>query len=167
MAKATARKATMTYEIAEEMRLDIILNGGVVSEKFAEYDIDDMWEALENAPDSGFEVLNGNYWKPKESTNYNMTYEGLDSMTTKDGDVLCVKLKDKEGNRYIFSGKVAVKSLKGVEPPAFVRIKTGHKVKTAKGEYLNMEIIALPGTKFLPKPVETKATVVENDLPFE
>lgn len=71
---------------------------------------------------------------------------GLDTATLDGVEREVVKLKDETGSEFISAASVLVSTCKKLRHmPCLIRVITRNKIKAAKGEYIDMSVLAFPG----------------------
>lgn len=83
----------------------------------------------------------GDYFPMKENEEYNFICHGIDTATIEDKVLNVVRLEDENGKKYIHGAVVLVNAMmKRTAFPCPIRIVTGNKKKSAKGQYLDLRV---------------------------
>jgi len=85
------------------------------------------------------------YLELAENQTYNFVFTGLVPFVTSEGEEReAASLVSKDGTNYINGGAVLVSACRKIKnTPCFVRIVTKQKIKSEKGKYLAMDVLAM------------------------
>lgn len=135
-AEATTAQTTEVETISSELR-------SLDANRLAE--LQGMFDLFEEKATNEMRSLTAEYLKLQEKQVYNFVFTGLTTFVTDQGEEKeAAQLVDKANTLWISGAAVLVSACKKIkEVPAFVRIVTGDKVKSANGSYLSMEVKTL------------------------
>lgn len=109
-------------------------------------DLTEAFKILAETDDSKLEAINAEYLKIETNKVYHFLFMGLDTATLDGVEREVVKLKDETGSEFISAASVLVSTCKKLRHmPCLIRVITRNKIKAAKGEYIDMSVLAFPG----------------------